>query len=102
MMALGKWLLASVLAVLPGHQSSALVASAPVNDRQLAVMMFVDYGRSYGYQVMMVRIQVDTVKAQLERDQQLLSRKRSFAAGARYRRSSLRSRNSRMSGTGSS
>jgi hypothetical protein len=46
-----------------------------MNDRQLAVMMFVDYGRSYGYQVMMARIQLDTMKAQLERDQMLLKQK---------------------------
>lgn len=75
MKALGAGLLATVLAVLPAHQTLASDLSAPANDRQLAVMMFVDYGRSYGYQVMMARIHVDTVKAQLERDQQLLRQK---------------------------
>lgn len=44
----------------------------PVTDRQLAVMMFVDYGRSYGYQAMMAQIQVDTIKAELERDRYIL------------------------------
>lgn len=44
----------------------------PVTDRQLAVMLFVDYGRSYGYQAMMAQIQVDTIKAELERDRQIL------------------------------
>ncbi|MCU0953445.1 MAG: hypothetical protein MUC37_02270 [Hyphomicrobium sp.] len=47
----------------------------PMNDRQLSVMMFVDYGRSYGYQTMMARIHVDTVKAELERDQKILEQK---------------------------
>jgi hypothetical protein len=47
----------------------------PVSDRQVAVMMFVDYGRSYGYQAMLAAIQRDVVKAQIERDQALLKQK---------------------------
>lgn len=47
----------------------------PVTDRQIALLMFVDYGRSYGYQTMMASIQIDVVKSQLERDQELLKRK---------------------------
>jgi hypothetical protein len=43
----------------------------PVTDRQLSVMMFVDYGRSYGYQSMLAQIQIDTIKAELERDRQI-------------------------------
>lgn len=43
----------------------------PVTDGQLAVMLFVDYGRSYGYQSMMAQIQIDTVKAGLDRDRQI-------------------------------
>jgi hypothetical protein len=56
-------------------QSFASDANAPVSDRQIALMMFVDYGRSYGYQTMMASIQVDAVKADLERDQELLKQK---------------------------
>jgi hypothetical protein len=43
----------------------------PVTDRQLSVMMFVDYGRTYGYQSMLAQIQIDTIKAELERDRQI-------------------------------
>jgi len=49
--------------------------SRPVTDRQVAVMMFVDYGRSFGYQTMVATIQIDVVKAQIERDQALLKQK---------------------------
>lgn len=42
-----------------------------VTDRQLSVMMFVDYGRTYGYQSMLAQIQIDTIKAELERDRQI-------------------------------
>jgi hypothetical protein len=38
-------------------------------------MMFVDYGRSYGYQTMLAKIQIDAVKAELERDEKLLKQK---------------------------
>lgn len=47
----------------------------PVSDRQVAVMMFVDYGRSYGYQTMLASIQIDVAKAQIERDRALLKQK---------------------------
>ncbi|MBX9758272.1 MAG: hypothetical protein K2Y29_05805 [Beijerinckiaceae bacterium] len=50
-------------------------ASKPVSDRQVAVLMFVDYGRSYGYQSMLAAIQIDVVKAEIERDQALLAQK---------------------------
>ncbi len=33
--------------------------------------MFVDYGRSYGYQSMLAQIQIETIKAELERDRQI-------------------------------
>jgi hypothetical protein len=56
-------------------QSLASDGNEPVTDRQIALMMFVDYGRSYGYQTMMASIQVDAVKAELERDQALLKQK---------------------------
>ena len=50
-------------------------AAKPVTDRQVAVMMIVDYGRSYGYQTMLAGVQVDVVKAQIERDQAVLKQK---------------------------
>lgn len=61
-------------AVLGGWISVSLPAQAdtPLTNEQLAVMMFVDQGRSYGYQTMMARIQVETVQAELERDQAIL------------------------------
>lgn len=62
-----------------GTMSTALAqgrdAGKPVSDRQVAVMMFVDYGRSYGYQSMLAAIQIDVVKAQIARDQALLTQK---------------------------
>src|SRR6478752_1901801 len=50
-------------------------AAKPVSDRQVAVMMFVDYGRSFGYQTMLATIQIDVVKAQIARDLGLLKQK---------------------------
>lgn len=65
----------AALSALTAVQLRAADEKTPMNDRQLSVMMFVDYGRSYGYQTMMARIQVDTVKAELERDQKILEQK---------------------------
>lgn len=53
---------------------------AGVSDRQVSVMMFVDYGRSYGYQTMLASIEIDVIKAQIERDQQLLDQKQKLYA----------------------
>jgi hypothetical protein len=53
-------------------ESTSQGDKTPVTDRQLAVMMFVDYGRSCGYQTMLAQIQVDIVDAELERDRQIL------------------------------
>lgn len=53
-------------------QINAQEDKTPVTDRQLSVMMFADYGRSYGYQTMLAQIQLDTAKADLERDRQIL------------------------------
>jgi hypothetical protein len=44
----------------------------PATTNQLLMLYFTDSGRSFGYQVMMARIQVDTVKAELARDAALL------------------------------
>lgn len=62
----------SAAAACAQDESSSQGDKTPVTDRQLAVLLFVDYGRSYGYQTMMAQIQVDTVNAELERDRQIL------------------------------
>lgn len=46
-----------------------------VSNNQIAVLLLVDYARSYGYQTMMARIQMDRDRAQFERDGQLLKQK---------------------------
>jgi hypothetical protein len=68
-------LVAALLAIVSGRPALSSDPESRVNDRQLAVMMFVDYGRSYGYQTMMARIHLDTVKAELERDAEILKQK---------------------------
>ncbi len=72
-------LAAVALSAALGTLSTALAQSSDpvkgVSDRQVAVMMFVDYGRSYGYQSMLAAIQIDAVKAQIARDQALLTQK---------------------------
>lgn len=45
----------------------------PITNEQLYVLMFVDQGRSTGYQRMLAEIQLDTVRAELERDQAALA-----------------------------
>jgi hypothetical protein len=72
--------LAAALALATAGFASAAVAQSqdaakPVSDRQVAVMMAVDYGRSYGYQSLLANIQVEVVKAQIKRDQALLKQK---------------------------
>jgi len=47
----------------------------PANNNQIAVLMIVDYGRSYGYQTMIARIQLETDRAELERDRVVLAQK---------------------------
>lgn len=70
-------LLLSLIASLPAqpafpqNEAPPKDDQTPVTDRQLAVMMYVDYGRSYGYQSMLARIQVDSIKAELDRDRQI-------------------------------
>jgi hypothetical protein len=63
---------AAVLAVLPNYPLMAEEGGTPLSQEQLFAMTFVDQGRSYGYQTMMARIHLDTVKAELERDATLL------------------------------
>jgi len=62
----------AVLGLAPLH---AAETSVELNNRQVAVMLLVDYGRSYGYQIMMSRIEQDRVRAQLARDATLLEQK---------------------------
>jgi len=50
-------------------------AQTTASDRQIAVLMMVDYARSYGYQIMMARIQLERDRAQTERDEQVLKQK---------------------------
>lgn len=72
-------LAASIVAAAAAYPCAAMAegenASKPVSDRQIAVMMFVDYGRSFGYQSMLAAIQIDVVKAEIARDQALLAQK---------------------------
>jgi hypothetical protein len=69
----------ALLAILTALLTGASDEKTPVNDRQLSVMMFVDYGRSYGYQTMLARIRVATIKAELARDKALLKQKETLA-----------------------
>lgn len=66
---------AIVLAAISGTACLASDKNAAVNDRQLAALFFFDYGRSYGYQLMMARIQLETDRAELERDAIILQQK---------------------------
>jgi len=69
-----------VLAMIAGNAAVAQDAGTPVTDEQVYVMMFVDQGRSYGYQTMMARIQLDKVQAELERDAAILEENRKLYA----------------------
>jgi|JI9StandDraft_2_1071091.scaffolds.fasta_scaffold03580_9 hypothetical protein len=67
----GLFALLFTLSAFSQKSDTAPDDKTPVTDRQLSVMMFVDYGRSYGYQSMLAQIQIDTIKAELERDRQI-------------------------------
>ncbi|MGY3453611.1 hypothetical protein [Bradyrhizobium sp. USDA 4353] len=75
MIALRRPLALTLVTLLSLVRVAAAQEQAPVNDKQIAVMLLVDYGRSYGYQVMMARIQLDRDRAQFERDATLLKQK---------------------------
>ena len=75
MKAITAALTAALFAIVITPQSLASDQKAQLSDRQLALMMFVDDGRNYGYQTMLAAIQIDTVKAELERDEKLLKQK---------------------------
>lgn len=74
-MAIAAAAVSAALGTMSAASAQSRDAAKPVNDRQVAVMMFVDYGRSYGYQSMLAAIQIDVVKAQMARDQALLKQK---------------------------
>lgn len=76
---------AAALAIVPGQFLMADNGAKPLSHEQLSVLMFVDQGRSYGYQTMMARIHLETVKAELERDAALLERNEEL-----YRKNSIR------------
>ena len=65
-------MVAVMLAILAVPPALSEETGAPLSNEQLYVLMFVDQGRSYGYQTMLARIQLDTVKAELERDRAIL------------------------------
>ena len=67
-----RHLIAVVTAFALALPLSARAEGTPVSNDQLLMLYFTDSGRSFGYQVMMARIQLDTVKAQLARDEALL------------------------------
>lgn len=65
----------TLLAALCLVAAPAAAQQTPVNNHQIAVLMMIDYGRSYGYQTMMARIQVETGRAELARDRTVLLQK---------------------------
>jgi len=67
-------LLASFVA-LAGHPAASEEARTPVSNEQLFLMLFVDQGRTIGYQRLLAGIHLDTVKAELERDKAILEEK---------------------------
>jgi hypothetical protein len=81
---LGVLAIAALLACVPNFWLLAADEDTALNNYQIAVMMLVDYGRSYGYQTMIARIQLDTNKAELERDAIILRQKQEL-----YRKKSI-------------
>ena len=68
-----------ILALVLCGMTTAVRAQATnqsiASNNQIAVMLLVDYARSYGYQSMMAKIQIDRDRAQFERDAKLLKQK---------------------------
>lgn len=73
----------TLLAALCLVSAPAAAQQAPVNNHQIAVLMMIDYGRSYGYQTMMARIQLETGRAELSRDRIVLRQKEELYRGNR-------------------
>jgi outer membrane protein TolC len=61
---------------LAGHPAAGEEAGTPVSSQQLFLMMFVDQGRTIGYQRLLAGIHLDTVKAELDRDRAILEQNR--------------------------
>lgn len=70
--------IAASLAGLPGLRASAGEAGSPVTGAQLFLLMFVDQGRTIGYQRLLAGIHLDTVKAELDRDRAILEQNRTL------------------------
>jgi len=76
LIALVTALAAAVLLVAgSGIETRASTDDALANNNQIAVLLLVDYARSYGYQTMMARLQLEADKAELGRDEILLKQK---------------------------
>lgn len=72
-----RFLTAAALVIvlgLAGQPARAQDSGTSVTSEQLFLMLFVDQGRTIGYQRMMAGIQLDTVRAELERDRAILAR----------------------------
>jgi hypothetical protein len=66
------FLTAALAALVMGLAPAAWAQGTGISSDQLLMLYFTDSGRSFGYQVMLARIQVDTVEADLDRDEQIL------------------------------
>lgn len=65
-------MLAIFFGVMTSQPSLANEEGTPLTTEQLLLMMFVDQGRTVGYQRLLASIQLDTIKAELERDHAIL------------------------------
>lgn len=65
-------LMAALAAVSLSFPAALRAEATPLTDAQALRLYFADAGRSFGYQVMIARIQLDTVKAELARDATIL------------------------------
>jgi hypothetical protein len=69
-----RLLIAALAALACTLPTDLRAEGTPVTTDQALMLYFTDSGRSYGYQVMIARIQVDTIKAELARDEAILRR----------------------------
>ncbi len=65
--------MAALAALVAGVPVALRAEGTPLTDAQALRLYFADSGRSFGYQVMIARIHVDTVKAELARDAAILT-----------------------------
>jgi uncharacterized protein with von Willebrand factor type A (vWA) domain len=65
-------LIAALAALALAFPAALRAEGTPLSDHQALHLYFADSGRSFGYQVMMARIQLDTIKAELARDEAIL------------------------------